>query len=114
MKRSMIASLTGIAVVLALAAAAIREGSELWGQLVFSLMRALFPFLLLANGFAQMRAMSTRNDEPQKASRPWDKGRDGFVLGEGAGVLVLERAADAAARNRAPYATVAGAARSSS
>jgi 3-oxoacyl-[acyl-carrier-protein] synthase II len=61
-------------------------------------------------GFAQMRAMSTRNDEPQKASRPWDKGRDGFVLGEGAGVLVLERAADAAARNRTPYATVAGAA----
>ena len=42
-------------------------------------------------GFAQMRAMSTRNDEPQRASRPWDKGRDGFVLGEGAGVLVLER-----------------------
>ena len=45
-------------------------------------------------GFAQMRAMSTRNDEPQRASRPWDKGRDGFVLGEGAGVLVLERRAD--------------------
>jgi 3-oxoacyl-[acyl-carrier-protein] synthase II len=61
-------------------------------------------------GFAQMRAMSTRNDEPQKASRPWDKARDGFVLGEGAGVLVLERAADAAARNRTPYAVVVGAA----
>jgi 3-oxoacyl-[acyl-carrier-protein] synthase II len=61
-------------------------------------------------GFAQMRAMSTRNDEPEKASRPWDKARDGFVLGEGAGVLVLEREADAAARNRTPYAAVAGAA----
>jgi 3-oxoacyl-[acyl-carrier-protein] synthase II len=61
-------------------------------------------------GFAQMRAMSTRNDDPQKASRPWDKGRDGFVLGEGAGVLVLERAADAAARGRTPYAVLAGAA----
>jgi 3-oxoacyl-[acyl-carrier-protein] synthase II len=60
-------------------------------------------------GFAQMRAMSTRNDEPQRASRPWDKGRDGFVLGEGSGVLVLERAADAAARGRAPYARLAGA-----
>jgi 3-oxoacyl-[acyl-carrier-protein] synthase II len=61
-------------------------------------------------GFAQMRAMSTRNDDPQRASRPWDKGRDGFVLGEGAGVLVLERAADAAARGRTPYAVLAGAA----
>jgi 3-oxoacyl-[acyl-carrier-protein] synthase II len=60
-------------------------------------------------GFAQMRAMSTRNDEPQRASRPWDKGRDGFVLGEGAGVLVLERAASAAARGRTPYAVLAGA-----
>ena len=60
-------------------------------------------------GFAQMRAMSTRNDEPQRASRPWDKGRDGFVLGEGAGVLVLERASAAAARGRTPYAVVAGA-----
>lgn len=60
-------------------------------------------------GFAQMRAMSTRNDEPQRASRPWDKGRDGFVLGEGAGVLVLERASSAAARGRTPYAVLAGA-----
>jgi 3-oxoacyl-[acyl-carrier-protein] synthase II len=60
-------------------------------------------------GFAQMRAMSTRNDEPQRASRPWDKGRDGFVLGEGAGVLVLERASSAAARGRRAYAVVAGA-----
>jgi 3-oxoacyl-[acyl-carrier-protein] synthase II len=60
-------------------------------------------------GFAQMRAMSTRNDEPARASRPWDKGRDGFVLGEGAGVLVLERASNAAARGRSPYAILAGA-----
>ncbi|HEY2299091.1 MAG TPA: beta-ketoacyl-[acyl-carrier-protein] synthase family protein [Jatrophihabitans sp.] len=60
-------------------------------------------------GFAQMRAMSTRNDDPQAASRPWDKGRDGFVLGEGAGVLVLERRADAEARGRTPYAVLAGA-----
>jgi 3-oxoacyl-[acyl-carrier-protein] synthase II len=53
--------------------------------------------------------MSTRNDEPQRASRPFDKGRDGFVLGEGAGVLVLERASSAAARGRTPYAVLAGA-----
>ncbi len=61
-------------------------------------------------GFAQMRAMSRRNDEPQRASRPWDKGRDGFVLGEGAGVLVLERATSAKARGRTPYAVLASAA----
>jgi 3-oxoacyl-[acyl-carrier-protein] synthase II len=60
-------------------------------------------------GFAQMRAMSTRNDDPTAASRPWDKGRDGFVLGEGAGVLVLERRKDAEARGRTPYAVLAGA-----
>jgi 3-oxoacyl-[acyl-carrier-protein] synthase II len=60
-------------------------------------------------GFARMQAMSKRNDEPQRASRPWDKGRDGFVLGEGAGVLVLERASSAAARGRTPYAVLAGA-----
>ena len=41
-------------------------------------------------GFAAMRALSTRNDEPERASRPWDTGRDGFVVGEGAGILVLE------------------------
>jgi 3-oxoacyl-[acyl-carrier-protein] synthase II len=41
-------------------------------------------------GFAAMRALSTRNDEPEKASRPWDAGRDGFVIGEGAGILILE------------------------
>lgn len=61
-------------------------------------------------GFAQMRAMSTRNDEPERASRPFDKGRDGFVLGEGAGVLVLERASSAAARGRTPYAVLQSAA----
>ena len=60
-------------------------------------------------GFAAMRAMSTRNDEPERASRPWDKGRDGFVLGEGAGVIVLERAEHAAARGARVYARLAGA-----
>src|SRR3954447_11112117 len=60
-------------------------------------------------GFASMRAMSTRNDEPEKASRPWDKGRDGFVLGEGAGAVVLERADHAAARGARVYARLAGA-----
>ena len=60
-------------------------------------------------GFASMRAMSTRNDEPEKASRPWDKGRDGFVIGEGAGALVLERADHAAARGARVYARLAGA-----
>ncbi|EEP71073.1 beta-ketoacyl synthase [Micromonospora sp. ATCC 39149] len=60
-------------------------------------------------GFASMRAMSTRNDEPERASRPWDNGRDGFVLGEGAGVLVLERAEHAAARGARVYARLAGA-----
>jgi 3-oxoacyl-[acyl-carrier-protein] synthase II len=60
-------------------------------------------------GFAQMRALSTRNDEPAAASRPFDKGRDGFVLGEGAGVLVLERAEHAAARGARVHAVLAGA-----
>ncbi len=60
-------------------------------------------------GFASMRAMSTRNDEPARASRPWDKGRDGFVMGEGAGILVLERADHAAARGARVYARLAGA-----
>jgi len=60
-------------------------------------------------GFAQMRALSTRNDEPAAASRPFDKGRDGFVLGEGAGVLVLERAEFARARGATPLAVLAGA-----
>ena len=60
-------------------------------------------------GFAQMQALSTRNEEPAAASRPFDKGRDGFVLGEGAGVLVLERAESAAARGARAYARLAGA-----
>ncbi|NMO52957.1 beta-ketoacyl-ACP synthase II [Actinoplanes sp. TBRC 11911] len=60
-------------------------------------------------GFASMRAMSTRNDEPERASRPWDKNRDGFVFGEGAGALVLERADHAAARGARVYARLAGA-----
>ncbi|GAA0476702.1 3-oxoacyl-ACP synthase [Paractinoplanes deccanensis] len=60
-------------------------------------------------GFANMRAMSTRNDEPEKASRPWDKGRDGFVFGEGAGAVVLERAEHAKARGARVYARLAGA-----
>jgi 3-oxoacyl-[acyl-carrier-protein] synthase II len=60
-------------------------------------------------GFAQMRALSTRNDEPTAASRPFDKGRDGFVLGEGAGMLVLERAEHAAARGARVHAVLAGA-----
>jgi 3-oxoacyl-[acyl-carrier-protein] synthase II len=67
-------------------------------------------FPLPIAGFAAMRAMSTRNDEPTRASRPFDKGRDGFVLGEGAGVVVLERADRAAARGATVYAKLAGAA----
>jgi 3-oxoacyl-[acyl-carrier-protein] synthase II len=63
---------------------------------------------LTISGFAQMRAMSTRNDEPQRASRPFDKGRDGFVLGEGAGALVLERRSSAQARGARIYAVLAG------
>lgn len=60
-------------------------------------------------GFSSMRAMSTRNDEPEKASRPWDKARDGFVFGEGSAILVLERAEHAAARGARVYARLAGA-----
>jgi 3-oxoacyl-[acyl-carrier-protein] synthase II len=60
-------------------------------------------------GFAAMRAMSTRNDEPEKASRPWDKNRDGFVFGEGAGAVILERADHAKARGARIYARLAGA-----
>jgi 3-oxoacyl-[acyl-carrier-protein] synthase II len=63
--------------------------------------------------FAVMRAMSTRNDEPQRASRPFDKGRDGFVLGEGAGVLVLESLTHARRRGATIYAIAAGAGYSS-
>ncbi|HHW4674302.1 MAG TPA: beta-ketoacyl-ACP synthase II, partial [Xylella fastidiosa subsp. pauca] len=59
-------------------------------------------------GFCAMRAMSTRNDDPTGASRPWDKGRDGFVLGDGAGILVLEEYEYAKARGARIYAELAG------
>jgi 3-oxoacyl-[acyl-carrier-protein] synthase II len=58
--------------------------------------------------FAAMRALSTRNDEPERASRPFDKGRDGFVLGEGAGMVVLESEAHAASRGATVHAVAAG------
>ena len=61
------------------------------------------------SAFAVMRAMSTRNDEPERASRPFDKGRDGFVLGEGAGIVILESLDHALARGARIYAVAAGA-----
>jgi 3-oxoacyl-[acyl-carrier-protein] synthase II len=68
---------------------------------------------LNVGAFAVMRAMSTRNDDPQRASRPFDKGRDGFVLGEGAGVIILESQEHALARGARIYAVAAGAGYSS-
>lgn len=59
-------------------------------------------------GFCAMRALSTRNDEPQKASRPWDKDRDGFVIGDGAGVMVLEELEQAKKRGAKIYAELVG------
>ncbi|MDX1434785.1 MAG: beta-ketoacyl-ACP synthase II [Gammaproteobacteria bacterium] len=59
-------------------------------------------------GFAAARALSTRNDEPERASRPWDKDRDGFVLGDGAGVMVIEEYEHAAARGADIYAELVG------
>jgi len=59
-------------------------------------------------GFAAMRALSTRNDEPQRASRPWDKDRDGFVVGEGAGMLVLEELESARGRGADILAEIVG------
>jgi 3-oxoacyl-[acyl-carrier-protein] synthase II len=59
-------------------------------------------------GFAAMRALSTRNDDPEKASRPWDQGRDGFVIGEGAGIMILEELEHARKRGAPIIAEIAG------
>ncbi len=67
---------------------------------------AIIPLNVAA--FAAMRALSTRNDEPERASRPFDKGRDGFLLGEGAGMVVVESAEHAARRGAAVHAIAAG------
>jgi 3-oxoacyl-[acyl-carrier-protein] synthase II len=63
---------------------------------------------LALGGFAAMRALSTRNDEPQRASRPWDRDRDGFVMGEGSGVVVLEELEGARRRGAPVYAEIVG------
>jgi 3-oxoacyl-[acyl-carrier-protein] synthase II len=63
---------------------------------------------LAVGGFAAMRALSTRNDEPQRASRPWDLNRDGFVIGEGAGIMLLEERQHALARGAKIYCEVTG------
>jgi 3-oxoacyl-[acyl-carrier-protein] synthase II len=63
---------------------------------------------LAVGGFAAMRALSTRNDEPQRASRPWDKDRDGFVMGEGSGILLLEEREHALARDARIYCELTG------
>jgi 3-oxoacyl-[acyl-carrier-protein] synthase II len=63
---------------------------------------------LAVGGFAAMRALSTRNDEPERASRPWDKERDGFVMGEGSGVLIIEEREHALARGATIYCELTG------
>ena len=63
---------------------------------------------LAVGGFCAMKALSTRNDEPERASRPFDAGRDGFVMGEGAGIVILEERDAARARGARPYAEVVG------
>ncbi|MEA2161933.1 MAG: 3-oxoacyl-[acyl-carrier-protein] synthase [Thermoanaerobaculia bacterium] len=63
---------------------------------------------LAVGGFAAMRALTTRNDDPEHASRPWDLNRDGFVIGEGAGMLILEELEHAKARGASIYCEIAG------